>query len=799
MLHLRPVSATLLLLLSPALGTHGAGLDPMVQTYLERYCMECHDADVQKGEFRVDNLSHKIGLEDTPQWLELMERINAGEMPPKKAEAQPSAAESAEAVEWIAARMKEGESARLAARGKVTYNRLTREEYVNSIYDLLGVHYDAEDPGAFLEDPEWHGFERLGAVLTLSPSNIEKYLAAAEVILDEAFPEKEPKPYAGTKRAIEEKQISERHRERLRAEGLLEKVRFECWPGDVFRYSVLSEPLPETGVYEITYTLSGLQPPGGRAPRMKVYESKLDRVLHEQDIVAPEDKPVTITFQAHLPKGRASIEVYNDVPGPSNLPRSGRHGERPFISLKDGRMPWQIKLTDEAGNARYPFLIIDSVSWRGPIVRDEEAARRARFWPKSESKEEVQAALTRFAEAAYRRPVSAEEMSGFVDIVNQELEAKAGFRSAVKAGMAAILCSKGFLFLTEGQPDRQRDQLTSHEIAARLSYLLWSTAPDTALLALAAQDKLRDKTELARQVQRMLTDTRAQRFTDAFSTQWLRLRKVGMFAPDKNLYPDYDAHLEQSMVRETREFFRTVLHSGLSLREFLHSDWTMLNARLAAYYELDATGLSDDFTRVRLPADSQRGGLLTQASILSLTSDGTRHRPVHRGVWVMESILGRSPPPPPANVDPIETNPAAPKATLREKLEAHVHDANCAGCHAKIDPLGLAFENYDAIGRWRTEEVTDGTGANPKVNAAGQLPDGRAYANAAEFKALLLADADQFAATFVEKLATYALRRSMSFDDKDELAAITTAARAKDYRVKDVIEALVCSDLFLKR
>ncbi len=783
------------------------GLDPKVQAYLETHCLKCHDADVQKGDFRIDNLSPKVGVENTPQWLELMERINSGEMPPKKTKVRPTAEENATTVEWIAARMKEGESARMASRGLVSYNRLTRDEYVNAVSDLLGVQYDAKDPGAFLEDPEWHGFERVGSVLTLSPSNIEKYLAAAETILNEAYPElpvknaKAAPPFGGAKPVLYEEQLSASHRERLRGLGLLDKVRYDMWPGDIFRYSLLKDPLPEAGVYEISYTLSGLKPPKGRAPRLKVYESKLDRVLFEQDIVAPEDKPITVTFRAHLPKGRPSIDVYNDVPGPSNLPRSGRHQSGvPFLSIKDGRLPWQIKLTDEQGNARYPFLILDSISWRGPLVTEEEQSLRTSFMPLSENMDEVRACLFKLAQRAFRRPVTAEEVDGFVSIVKSELAAGEKFREAVKAGMASILCAKSFIFLAEGDPNAARDTLNDWELASRLSFLLWSTTPDAELLALAENGRLRDKAELSKQVARMLADPRAARFSDSFATQWLRLRKVGMFPPDKKIYPDYDEHLENSMIAETTRYFHEVLQGGLTLREFLTSDWSMVNARLADFYGLtDAKTQGDEFVKVSLPAESHRGGLLTQAAILSLTSDGTRHRPVHRGVWVMESIFGKSPPPPPANVDPIATNPAAPKATLREKLEAHIHDANCAACHAKIDPLGLAFENYDAIGRWRTEEVTDGIGANPKVNPSGKLTDGRAYAGADDFKQLLVGDIDTFAATFIDKLATYGLRRSMTFDDRDELQAIAAASKTKNHRLRDLVEAFVCSDLFAKR
>ena len=777
-------------------------LTPEVEAYLDRYCVHCHDEQSEKGDFRIDNLSAKIGFEDTPHWLEVMERISSGEMPPEKEKDRPGAEESARLVEWMAASMKEGESARLAARGRVSYNRLTREEYVNTVWDLLGVKFNAADPGGFLEDPEWHGFERLGSVLTLSPSNIEKYLTAAETVLAEAYPETKPPFFEGKKPATEESQISEYHRERLRELGLLDKVRYEIWPGDVFRYSALKDPLPAAGIYEISYTLSGLKPEDGRAPRLKVYEEKLDRVLHEQDIVAAEDKPITVTFRAHLPKGRPTIMVYNDVPGPSNLPRSGRHGGAPFLSIKDGRIPWQIKLTDEAGKARYPFLIVDSISWRGPLVSEEEMNRRDEYTPKEEGNlTQVREGLGRLARRAFRRPVPADELDAYVKIVEAELAAGEKFPEAVKAGMLAILCSKSFLFLAEGDESADRNVLNGWELASRLSYLVWGTMPDDALFAAAEAGKLKDKGELAAQFSRLMDDPRSARFGDSFATQWLRLRKVGQFTPDKMLYPDYDKHLEQSMVGETKAFFREVLASNLTLREFLDSDWIMANGRLADYYDIKANAVPGDaFVRVSLPAGSERGGLLTQASILSMTSDGTRHRPVHRGVWLSEAIFGKSPPPPPANVDPIEPNPLdKPKATLRMKLEAHIHDANCASCHAKIDPLGLAFENFDAIGRWRTEEIVEGTGDYPKVDPSGKFSDGRTYANAEEFKTLLLADLDRFGAAFVEKLATYGLRRAMTFDDRDELSAIAAIAKEKDYRLRDLAEAFVMSDLFQER
>jgi hypothetical protein len=776
-----------------------AGLDPKVSAYLQRYCLGCHSEKSKESDFRIDQLSTQVGSQNTPQWAEIRERISSGEMPPKDAAHQPTADESAAVVEWLAGRIKEGEAARMAARSRVSYNRLTRDEYVNTVQDLIGVHFDATDPGGFLDDPEWHGFERIGSVLVLSPSSIEKYLAAAEVILAEAYPPEKPKFLDVSRRAVIAEHIDEPHRTQLKELGLIDRVRYEMWAGDIFRGTAW-ESLPEAGIYEVSFTLSGLKPEKGRAPRLMVYEKSLDRVLFEQDVIAPEDQPVTVTFRTHLPKGRPNIDAINNIPGLSNNFRSGRHGNKPFISTKDGRIPWQMKLTDEQGRPRYPFLILDSVSWRGPFLTDQEQRRRQEYWPASEGDiEQVRAGLGRLARRAFRRPVSAEEVERYIRLVQADQAAGEKFSNAVKTGMLAILCSQSFLFVTEGDQEVVRNQLNDWEIACRLSYLLWSTMPDDELFAAAEQGRLKDKAELSRQFQRMLAGPRSERFSRSFSSQWLNLRKVGQFAPDKTLYPEYDKALEASMVGETQAYFREVLEKGLTLREFLHSDWTMANSRLAEFYGLPSVN-SAEYQRVSLRPEEHRGGLLTQAAILSQTSDGTRHRPVHRGKWISEAIFGKSPPPPPANVDPIAPNPVdSPKATLRMKLEAHIHDARCASCHSKIDPLGLAFENYDAIGRWRTTEVVEGTGDNPPINPAGKLPDGRAYQTPEEFRQLLLNDIDGFNAAFVEKLATYGLRRSMSFEDQSDLKAIADASREKDYRLRDLLEAFVTSDLFQKR
>jgi mono/diheme cytochrome c family protein len=786
---------------SPAAETPAsADFDKVLKPFLDEHCTRCHGEKKHKGELRLDTLSRDfVAGGSAMHWADVMDRISSAEMPPED-EPQPTTAEAAKIVEWLAARLKEGESARLARRERVTFHKLTREEYANTIYDLLGVHYDATDPTGLPEDPNWNGFERIGSVLSLSPAHVEKYFAAAEGALAEALPVKPPAKISLHWGAFDLRGSSKKD---LTPEQIA-KVRVDVWPGSTFYGqpgSVHALSLPVSGDYKLRVKLSGLKPLHGRAPHVVIYAADLDRVLLDQDVVAPEDQPVTLECLAHLPAGNHPIRMMNEAPGPSNLPRAGRNGSHPFFSIKDGREPWQTKLTDEAGQPILPFLIVDWVEWEGPMIDSSQTLAQQQYLPKgSRDIFEAREILKRFADRAFRRPARDAELDGFVNLVESEMQSGETYDAALKTGLLAILCSKDFFYLVEGSAEVNTNQINDWELASRLSYFLWSTTPDAPLSEAAATGALHRPEVLRAQVARMLRDPRIVRFTEAFSRQWLQLRRVGMFPPDKKLYPTYDDYLQKSMVAETTAYFREVLAENLSLREFLDSDWTMLNARLAEHYEIP--NVTDDrFQRVSLRPEDHRGGLLTQAAVLSLTSDGARHRPVHRGKWVLESIIGKPPPPPPANVKPIEPTPETrPKATLRMKLAAHESDANCAACHRRIDPLGFAFDNYDAIGRWRTEEVVrDGNGENPRVDASGELIDGRKFSDAGGFKKLLLADIDKFNAAFVEKLATFALRRALSVDDRTALQSLAKQSKAADYRLPAIIEALVLSDLFQKR
>lgn len=774
-----------------------ATFDQAVGPFFAEYCNRCHGAEKQKGDFRLDTLSRdfRAGL-DTELWVEVMDRINSGEMPPED-EPYPSDEAVAKVVGWLGERIKEGERARMAKRPKVAHYRLSREEYANTVLDLLGVPYDPKAPGEMSEDPIWHGFQRIGSELTLAPSHVEKYLAAARQVLEIAFPEKQQESRVWRKDALELDWPNRSKRKLLEERGILDEVRLLMWPNYDWPHAEpahVNYPMPP-GLYRARMQLSGIATKDGRAPHVKVYSKQLDRVLFESDILAPENEPVIVEFETFL-QGKISVKVSNAIAGPSNAGRAGRPtNQYVFTRLSDprSRSPWQRKLTDDEGNALYPLLIFDWIEWEGPIVTEDSVRKREAFLAKEPT--EVSERLPRFAEAAWRRPVTEAEIAPYLGIVEAELAAEAKFSEAYKTGLLAVLASKNFYYLAEGSADERRDTLNDFELASRLSYFLWNSMPDAELLAA----NLGESAELKKQLARMLADPKIARFTQSFPRQWLQLDRVGEFPPDSKLYPDYDQWLENSTVMETTGFFAEVFEKNLPIREFLDSDWTILNPRLARHYGMEIRDSKFEIRKLR-PED-HRGGILTHASILSLSSDGTRHRPVHRGVWVSEAIFGKTPNPPPANVDPIEPNPIdEPKATIRMKLAAHTEHASCASCHKTIDPLGLAFDNYDAIGRWRTEEIVPkGKGANPQVDASGELPDGRAYAGPDEFKKLLVEDVDRFAVALTEKLATYALRRAMTVDDQDEIRQIAESCADNEFRLRHLIEAFVLSPLFLKR
>ncbi|MGE0605861.1 MAG: DUF1592 domain-containing protein [Pirellulales bacterium] len=784
------------------------------EAFLEKHCLRCHGPEKVERDLRLDQLSRdfKAGA-DGHLWAEIVERINAGEMPPAD-EPQPTENEIATVIEQLDSRIREGRAVRMAARSPVAHYRLSRREYQNTVYDLLGVRYDPTKPGELNADTRWQGFERIGSQLSLSPSHVERYYRAAEIVLDRAFPAQPVESKTIRQTAADIRYNGGKQQQAyLDRFGIQRPLRALIFPGRLQQAfgphwfgGVGSQ---QSGLYRARMQVSGIRPPGGQTPHLRIgkaTDEAANEGLVELDIMAPEDNPEIVEFEVIL-EMPASLDFNVVVSDIISRDKGGHHrnilgsDSYVFTHTSETRLlnPTGPKLFDEEGRGIFSFVLLDWIEWQGPIESEAERETRLGLMPPDDATPEVVAGhLQRFAERAWRRPVAQEELEPYLRAYEAECVAGEGTASAFRAALLGVLTSRNFTYIVEGDV-QPRQRLTDWELASRLSYFLWSSMPDQALFD-AARDTGLNGAGLAAQVDRMLADARIDRFIEDFPRQWLQLHRLGMFPPDGNLYPDYDVWLEASMHEEVTRFFREVFANNLSVDAFLASDWTMANPRLCDFYGLPEPK-SSGFQRVPLRAEDHRGGLLTMGAILGLTSDGTRHRPVHRGVWVSEAIFGKTPPPPPANVDPIEPNPPdSPKATIRQKIEAHAKNANCAACHRKIDPLGLAFDQFDAIGQWRTHErVETGTGGDPPVNPSGTMPDGRTFADAEQFKQLLLDDRDRFLEAFVEQLCTYGLRRVLTIDDREDIRFIVEEAKQKQYRLRDIVRAVALSDLFQKR
>ena len=821
------------------------------EAFVSKYCITCHGPDLQEGELRIDTLSRDFALGgDTHRWAEVIERVNAGDMPPE-GEPRPTQDEIGVFVSKLDSLIREGRAARMAARSPVSHYRLSRKEYQNTVYDLLGVRYDPTKPGQLNEDTLWHGYERIGSELSLSPSHVERYYRAAEIVLDRALPAEQRETRKIRKTAAELRYRRDRNgqvqQEWLDRFGIKRPLRYLMFPGMGHPGEELTMALfadtqnlgwslgpptwfgavpPQSGLYRMRLQASGVRPPGGQLAHLRIGKKSSSGVIEggliELDITAPEDSPEIYEFEVLL---EMPTNLYFEVVATDKVrggPFEAAIGIRPtyiFTHSSENHLlnPTAPQIFDDKGNAIYSTVLLDWIEWEGPLESDAERSLRDGLLPPADAPLEVVAKhLQRFAQRAWRRPVKVEELTGYLAAYESERETGESVAEAFRVALKGVLTSRHFIYLVEGEP-AVREQLNDWELASRLSYFLWSSMPDEGLFAAAQNGALRnvrrtsspsqpvvstDKMSvvLADEVDRMLTDDRVNGFIEDFSRQWLQLHKLGMFAPDKGLYPKYDAWLETSLRDEPIVFFRELFTNNLPIEQFLDADWTMANARICDFYGLPEPN-SGGFQRVSLRPEDHRGGLLTMASVLGLTSDGTRHRPVHRGVWVSETIFNKTPPPPPANVDAIEpVPPEGDKVTIRQRLDVHAQNASCAACHRNIDPLGFAFDQYDAIGQWRTRErVEGGKGQDPLVDASGVMPDGRKFQDANHFKQLLLEDRDKFLRAFIEHLSTYALRRVLTVDDADDIQLIFDETRQNQYGVRDIVRAVALSNLMSKR
>ncbi|MBL6706635.1 MAG: DUF1592 domain-containing protein, partial [Planctomycetaceae bacterium] len=450
-----------------------------------------------------------------------------------------------------------------------------------------------------------------------------------------------------------------------------------------------------------------------------------------------------------------------------------------------------------------PTIFVDWAEISGPVLPEWPPKSHTKVLFDGDQRQDsayVREVFARFLPRAYRRPVTDAEIDGVVALVEQARDNEAGFHDAIRLGIARVLCSPGFLFIQEPTADTAPRKLTDYELASRLSYFLWSTMPDEELAALAEASRLDDPQVLMAQVDRMLDDPKVEAFVSGFAGQWLEVREFGSVMPAAEYRDSYDADLEESSRLEAYAFFREVLSRNLPVTSFLDSSFVMINERLARHYGIEGVEGSE-IRRVEVAPDHHRGGVLGMAGLMTYLSDGTRTLPVRRAAWVKTQLFGDPPGNPPPNAGEIQPNTTGKNLTVRQRLDLHRNEPTCASCHARLDPFGLALENYDAVGKWRTKANGEGfrSKSAPDLDVSGTFPNGEEFASLEDYKTGLLKRRDQFTRNLAKQVMTYALTRPVGYSDHQTIDAITGAVGQNDYRLRTLIKEIIRSELFQSR
>lgn len=803
--RLRLVCSVLALLAGANAASSAADLPiGSIKPFFSEYCYDCHDSDVQKGGLNLEALGTDLSDAATMAgWVRIHDRVENGEMPPKK-KSQPEASTKESFLKQLATGLT---GAHAREKGTVL-RRLNRREYQNTLNDLFGTNEDLEN--SLPEDGRAHGFDTVGEALSISMAQMQGYLNAADQVMEAAtavWPEAPKVDYSKS--------------------SYSESREGKKFIGDKWK------KLPDGATVffkRLGYPTGMLR--DASAKKAGFYKIKVTGYAHQSN------EPVTFsvgstTFARGLEK--PTYGYYSFPPGkPSTIELTAWMGERYMIQIE----PWGITDKDNAlknlGVNKYPGpgLAILSVELEGPLheeyptrghkllydglsrtviepgnPRDKTRSWYVPKWQVSSSDEigDATTVFTRIATKAWRRPVTSADLKPYLSLFESERSKGSNLDEALRTGIAALLTAPDFLFMKE-KPGRLND----YALATRLSYFLTRTSPDEELMALAGQGKLTgDSVTLMAQVDRLLADPRSERFVVDFLDGWLDLRSIEFTNPDRNLFPEFDAYLQWSMLKESRGFFSQLLKEDLSVSNFIDSDFAMLNNRLALHYGIDGVQ-GTDLQKIKLPSDSPRGGVMAQASVLKVSANGTATSPVIRGVWVLERIMGIVPPPPPPAVPGVEPDIRGAE-TIRQLLDKHRDMTSCKGCHQLIDPPGFALEQFNPIGGYRENFRSMGVGERINlqvdgrkvrykkglpVDASGELLDGRTFNGFDEFKNRLLEDQSGIAHCLTEKLLTFGTGRELGFSDRQGVEEIVKQLHENGDGLKTLIKQIVLSDIF---
>jgi hypothetical protein len=774
--------------------------DEPVRAFLAQHCQGCHSGARPKGKFRLSSLTQDFtDKANRERWLAVSEQVRSGAMPPKTKKARPPEKDVAALAAWIRRQVEAAERARIASQGRVPIRRLNRAEYENTVRDLLGVDIDLKD--VLPSDTPVNGFDNAAEALHVSSFLMEQYLEAADKLLDAAIVNG-PKPWMINKRFSIKDEKSVRPRGSVYRHLDDSVAIFSSWVSANIQVTLWQFFSHFRGNYRFRISAYAYQTDRPVTFHMTAGTMKAvteERIVGYHDV--PPGKPTVIEFIEKL-EPRSTVRFVVDGLGvtPPVVEKVGAEKYKgPGLAIQWVEITGPLHETWPPPGHRRLFGDLK----QAPAPTAEDRARREVVSERPLA--DAERLLRAFLRRAFRRAVTDEDVRPFLARVKAKLDAGASFEQAMRVGYKAVLVSPHFLFLRES-PGR----LDDFALASRLSYFLWSSMPDEELLGLAEKGRLSRPEALRAQVERMLKDARAQAFTQNFAGQWLGLRNIDATAPDPALYPEYDDVLKVAMVKETLLFFDEVLKNDLSLTSFVWSDWTMLNGRLARHYGIPGV-TGQELRKVKLPPGSHRGGVLTMASVMKVTANGTTTSPVLRGAWVLDRILGTPPPKPTVDIEAVEPDIRGAR-TIREQLARHRERPECASCHAKIDPPGFALESFDVIGGWRDYYRSVGKGEpavvngrkmrykkGPAVDPADVMPDGSKFANIDELKQVLLKDKPQLARALAEKLLTYATGGPPAKADRPEIDAIVARLATRDYGFRALVHEVVQSQPFQRK
>lgn len=784
--------------------------EDQIEPILAKYCYGCHGPDEQENDLRVDTLDRDfVNGRDGETWHDMHDVLILGDMPPED-EPQPSASERQLVIDWITAELEHAAEAKRATGGRGVIRRLTRYEYNNTLSDLLGIELDyAKNLPPETAGPG--GFQNDGSIMGMSGMQLEYYLEAARMGLDVALvdgPQPERLVHFGACNVDR------------RWNAKVEKVHTnKIQPGNAFITRMME--YPTEGPVTVRVKAYAKIPDGKGPPRMRIRAGiRADTYIpggqigEDLDIWSSEDEPGVYEFRGRLEQFKSVLETPSNFPGLMITVQNVYDDGSDKIDVLDLRLGDQERELNKP-DPKQPWLVVQWVEFVAPDYKvwPPEHHQQILFEGLNVPDDEegyAEAVLRRFMRRAFRRPPSDEEVAQPLQFFKDIRGQYDTFTEAIKEALAMVLISPQFLYLVEpSDEEKGARKLTAHEVASRMSYFLWSTMPDEELLEVAGSGRLLKPRTLRKQVQRMLVDPRSKRFIKEFTEQWLDLRALERVAVNPEFYPDFNDRVMADMRKETETFFEEILRNDLSALNFLDSDFSMLNERLAKHYGIEGV-VGTEMSRTALPPGSRRGGLITQASMLVGNSTGEDSHPIDRAVWILERILDDPPSPPPASVP--ELDPEAPgfaKLSQKEQLAIHRDLTACVSCHKKIDPWGIPLEEFDATGLHRTESLrlTSKEKGGPRtersfapVDAFDVMPDGAEIHGADSLKAYLLDQRRRdFARSMVVKLTTYGLGRTLEFTDGPAIDELTDQFEDRDYRLDSLIESIIQSELFLTR